>query len=203
MFLNRITIKLVFLVVLFLGLYSCAPAPLKGLEKQVLNNSVILASPIVFSKSGQANYRCKIEAFDQLISGVFIFKKEEQEVRAVMITDFGLKVMDMSLSSNGDYQVNYIMKHLNYKFVRESLALNLLMLIENQIDSDSYTYQNEKSMLYYDQKMIYYQENDRTLKIERYRGRNKLIAIAEIQKSAIIDIQQLNPKMRMILSLIK
>lgn len=203
MFLNRILTKLVLLFTLFFGLYSCAPAHLKHLEKHKLKNALTLYSPIHFNKSGQANYRCKIEAFDQLITGVLIFKKVEQEVRVVMITDFGLKVMDVSLFNNGTYEVNYMMKHLDYKFVRESFSLNLMMLLDKEIAADAYIYQKENTKLFLDNKMIYYLDNDRTTKVERYRGKNKLIAIAEIQKSANIDIQQLNPKMRMTLSPIK
>jgi len=200
MFLNRILIKLVLLFLLFIGLDSCAPAPLKNLEKQKLQESIILNSPIQFNKSGQANYRCKIEAFDQLITGVLIFKKVEQDIRVVMITDFGLKVMDVSLFKDGSYQVNYMMKHLDYKFVRESFSLNLMMLLEKEIAADTYIYQKENTKLFLDHKMIYYLENNEIFKVERYRGKNKLMAIAEIQKSANIDIQQLNPKMRMALS---
>jgi len=200
MFLNRILIKLVLLFLLFIGLDSCAPAPLKNLEKQKLQESITLYSPIQFNESGQANYRCKIEAFDQLITGVLIFKKVEQDIRVVMITDFGLKVMDLSLFKDGTYQVNYMMKHLDYKFVRESFSFNLMMLLQKEIAADTYIYQKENTKLFLDHKMIYYLEKNEIFKVERYRGKNKLMAIAEIQKSANIDIQQLNPKMRMALS---
>ena len=200
MFLNRILIKLVLLFLLFIGLYSCAPAPLKNLEKHKLQESITLYSPIQFNESGQANYRCKIEAFDQLITGVLIFKKVEQDIRVVMITDFGLKVMDLSLFKDGTYQVNYMMKHLDYKFVRESFSFNLMMLLQKEIAADTYIYQKENTKLFLDHKMIYYLEKNEIFKVERYRGKNKLMAIAEIQKSANIDIQQLNPKMRMALS---
>ncbi len=203
MFLNRILIKLVLLFTLFFGLYSCAPASLKNLEKNKLDDALTLYSPIHFNKSGQANYRCKIEAFDQLITGVLIFKKVEQEVRVVMITDFGLKVMDVSLHNNGTYEVNYMMKHLDYKFVRESFSLNLMMLLDKEIAADAYVYQKENTKLFLDNKMVYYLDTDEITKVERYRAKNKLIAIAEIQKSANIDIRQLNPKMKMTLSPIK
>ena len=203
MFSNKILTKLILLFTLFFGLYSCAPTPLKNLEKHKMEKALILYSPINFNINGQANYRCKIEAFDQLITGVLIFKKVEQEVRAVMITDFGLKVIDVSLHNKGTYEVNYMMKHLDYKFVRESFSLNLMMLLDKEIGVDTYVYQKENTKLFLDNKMIYYFDNEGSMKVERYRGKNKLIAIAEIQKSANIDIQQLNPKMRMTLSPIK
>jgi len=200
MFLNNSFIKIILLLLIGFFMFSCAPAPLKNLEKQELASIKVLSSPIIFNKNGQANYRCKIEAFDQIISGVIVFKQIDDSIRVVMITDFGLKVMDINLFQDATYQVNYIMKHIDYKFVRESFALNLSMLMEKNISSGSDVYQEKNVELYHHQNMIFYQKENQTTKVERYRGKNKLIAIAKIQKSAIIDIQQFNPKMTMTLS---
>ena len=200
MFLNNSFIKAILLLLIGFYMFSCAPAPLKDLEKQELASMKVLSSPVNFDKNGQANYRCKIEAFDQIISGVIVFKQVDDSIRVVMITDFGLKVMDINLFHDATYQVNYIMKHIDYKFVRESFALNLFMLMEKNISSGSAVFIEKDDELYYHQDMIFYQKENQTIKVERYRGKNKLIAIAKIQKSAIIDIQQFNPKMTMTLS---
>ena len=190
------------LIMLLFGLYSCALAPLKNLEKQTLQQDVQMNTPLIFNNASQVNYRCKILAFDQLLTGVMVFKKVEQGIRVVMLTDFGLKVIDIRMNKDDTYQVNYIMKHMDYAFVRESFAKNLRMLMDNKVAAYTYEYQDGDNHLFYDKHLLYYQKDNRTFKIERYRGKNKLIAIAEIQKNANIDILQLNPKMSINLSLI-
>jgi len=187
------------LIVLVIGLYSCAPSPLKGLEKQTPSIDV-LQSIIHFDNNGQANYRCHVEAFDQLISGMMIFKKTELNTRVLMMTDFGLKVLDISFTANGQYKINYIMKHFDYQFVRESFALNILMLLDQQISINTYFYQKFDSSLFYHQKMLFFQKDGITQKVKRYRGKKKLIAIVKMQKSANIDIQQFQPPISMTLS---
>jgi len=194
MSLSRKSIKIYLLFVLFLGLYSCAPKVLNGLEKQTLNQSVSLASMIDYQENGQANYRCKIDAFEQHISGMMIFKKTEQNRRVVMMTDFGLKVIDISYDNEGGYVINYIMKHFDYKFIRESFALNIAMLLQTRIPQGNNSYQRAEDWVYYAPPVLFFQKDQQTLRVERYRGKNKCLAIAEMQKNAVIRIQQNKPE---------
>ncbi len=197
MFLNRININLILLLGLLIVLNSCAPKVLKGLKKMSLNEAVKLPSVINYTDEGQANYRCKIEAFDQHISGVMIFKEKNEGDRVVMITDFGLKVIDISFAADGSYVINHIMKHLDYKFLKESFALNISMLLNKQIPLGAAVYEDSKYRIYSSASQLFFQQNQQTSKIERYRGKNKLIARVIMQGNAEIDIQQFNPQINM------
>jgi len=209
MFLSRIIIKLILVSELLIGLNSCTPKVLRGLEKTSLKTVVNLPSVVIYTAEGQANYRCKIEAFDQHISGVMIFKEiKDSENRAesdrvVMITDFGLKVIDVSFSQDGSYVINHIMKHLDYKFLRESFALNISMALGKQIPIGTEIYQDSSYLIYPLASQLFFQKNDQTVKVERYRGENKMIVSAIVQENGEIDIQQFNPKINMKLIPIK
>ena len=197
MFLNRIYLIFILLFSLFVGLNSCAPKVLKGLEKMDLKEAVNLSSVIKYTVDGQANYRCKIEAFDQQISGVMIFKEMEESDRVVMITDFGLKVIDITFADDGSYVINHIMKHLDYKFIKESFALNISMLLHKEMPIGADVYRDSTSRIYSSAAQLFFQKNQQTIKVERYRGKTKLIASAIVQENSEIDIQQFNPKISM------
>ena len=197
MYLNRLHIMIVLLLGFFISLNSCAPKVLRDLKKTSLKETVSLPSLINYTVEGQANYRCKIEAFDQHISGIMIFKKIKEKDRVVVITDFGLKVIDISFADDGSYVINHIMKHLDYEFLRESFALNISMLRHKEIPMDAYEYENSEYKIYSLASDLFFQKNQQTTKVERYRGNNKLIARAIVQEDNIIDIQQFNPRINM------
>ena len=207
MFLSSICRKTLLYSTLFLLLMnSCAPAALKGLKKSVLVDEISIPSTISLNQRAMAKYRCKIEAFDQKISGVLIFKQLIDTLRVVMITDFGLKVIDLSLYEETNYKINYIMKHLDYEFVRESFALNILMLLPQKQSSDLAYYENVDESLIYNSKfnMLYYFKDHKKYKVERYRSKSKLISIATInQETMECRIEQLNPAIHMIINPLK
>ena len=167
------------------------------MDKTTLKETVNLPAIIQYTAGRQANYRCKIEAFDQHISGLMIFKEMEESDRVVMMTDFGLKVIDISYADDGSYVINHIMKHLDYRFVKESFALNISMLLHKEIPREANEYENAEYKIYSLASDLFFQKNQQTIKVERYRGKNKLIARANILENNAIDIQQFNPKISM------
>ena len=178
-----------------LFLMSCQPRVLKKLDKQSPIEEISVEGLANFNTNKEAHYRAKVEAFDQKISGQLILKNQDTNYRAVMITDFGLKVMDLTIFANGDYQVNHIMKHMDYQFVKHSMALNILMLLPQQFNMEAEAYSSGQELLIYAPQIhsIYYLEEDNLQKVERYRGKNKLWASAERLGVDRIQIIQKNP----------
>lgn len=179
----------------FLTLSSCQPRVLKGLMEEDDHQLIQINGLLHFNEQQQAHYRAKIEAFDQKISGPMIFKKQESSYRVVMITDFGLKVIDMILFENGDYQVKHIMKHMDYEFIKQSFALNLMMLLPNSHSNDFvYFSKNDQGFIQYPpQNIIYYEKEAIIDKVERYRGKKKVWATAILEKNERIEIHQTSP----------
>lgn len=194
MFLNRTQGIMMGLAVL-LTLSSCQPRVLKGLMEENDHQLIQINGLLRFNEQQQAHYRAKIEAFDQKISGPMIIKKQESSYRVVMITDFGLKVIDMILFENGDYQVKYIMKHMDYEFIKQSFALNLWMLLPNSHSNDFVYYsKNDQGFIQYPpQNIIYYEKEAIIHKVERYRGKKKVWATAILEKNDRIEIHQTSP----------
>ncbi len=211
MFLNSIYQKTLlystlFSLMLLLLMNSCAPSALKGLKKSVLSDEISIPSTISFNQRAMAKYRCKIEAFDQKISGVLIFKQQIDTLRVVMITDFGLKVIDLSFYEETNYKINHIMKHLDYEFVRESFALNILMLLPQKQNNVLIDYEDDDQNMIYDSKhsMLYYFKDHQKYRVDRYRSKSKLISMATInQETKECRIEQLNPAIQIILKPLK
>lgn len=192
------------LLLMLSAISACQPKVLKGLVEEERQDWGALEGMLVFDEEGKAQYRVKIEAFDQKISGQLIIKKEEQSYRTVIITDFGLKVIDLILFENGEYQVEHIMKHMDYDFVKESFALNILMLLPNP-HSDAFTYFINEDLLYIQYpplNFIYYQKEANIAKVERYRGRKKVWATAVEDEHHLIEVRQTNPSIYMSLKAI-
>lgn len=185
-------IILIFGLLLFI---SCQPKVLRQLDKQSQVQELSIEGLANFNANQEAHYRAKVEAFDQKISGQLIIKNQDTNYRAVMITDFGLKVMDLTIYANGDYEVNHIMKHLDYQFVKHSMALNILMLLPQDFVTGHDAYTSGQQLLIHDPQIhsIYYLEADNLQKVERYRGKNKLWATAEKVGADRIQIIQKNP----------
>ena len=77
-----------------LFLISCQPSVLKKLDKQSESTNLKIEGLASFQSSNEIHYRSKVDAFGQKLSGQLILKDQDTNFRAVMITDFGLKVMD-------------------------------------------------------------------------------------------------------------
>lgn len=194
MFSNK-KLSLIGLVLGFLLLISCQPKVLKKLDKQSPIQELSVEGLANFQNNNELRYRAKVDAFGQKLSGQLILKNQDTNYRAVMITDFGLKVIDLTLNANGEYEVNHIMKHMDYQFVKHSMALNILMLLPQQFNMEAQAYFSGQELLIYAPQIhsIYYLEDDDLQKVERFRGKNKLWATAEKVGVDEIQIIQKNP----------
>lgn len=185
---------------------SCSPKAFRGMEKQTPPTNFEIPSLFKWNKKSEVKFRCKVDAFQQKLSGVLILKKDTaDQVRAVMITDFGLKVIDLSISNDGSYVVHDMMKHMDYTFVKESFALNLLMILQNSSSSrwDFYRQSQESFIFDRELKMLYFVREAQLIEVERYRGKSKLVTRAIIDENGQIELNQMNPDIHMTLKLIE
>jgi hypothetical protein len=195
--------KPVILSVMWIGLLlvtSCQPRILRNL-KQVSPGQTTEKIHLLNDSLTEWRYRAHVEAFGQNMSGIFIMKKSETGYRAFLMTDFGLKVLDFLLLPNGDYEVNHIMEHMNYKFIKENLAQNLIMLLPPDpydelrifsIDSTEMLYSPEK-------KMIYFANQNAIFKVERLNNRKNTVATTQQKDNAAIEILQPVPGISILL----
>lgn len=204
MFSNKIN-RFLSAIALVLLISACQPKLLKYLNKELGTTEISVDGMLSFDENGEAHYRAKVESFDQKISGQLIFKKSDSAYRAVMITDFGLKVIDLELYENGDYHVKHIMKHMDYNFVKQSFALNLFMLLPQANSVGNEYYSNNKQLIIHapQSHTIYYFENEKMIITERYRGNKKLWASAEKSSEGMIEIHQTNPEIFISLQMIE
>lgn len=163
-----------------------------------------LRSWIKLDQSDEGHFRAKVEAFGQKLTGVLIVQKEDTSYRAVMITDFGLKVIDIQIFNNGTYLCHHIMKHLDYDFVKDSFANNLRMLLSVS-DQALIKYQdmNGFDLIYAPQaKMLFYWQDEELKKVERYRNKSKILATAHQSNGSLI-IEQVKPQLSILLKPLK
>ncbi|OYT17816.1 MAG: hypothetical protein B7C24_00715 [Bacteroidetes bacterium 4572_77] len=207
MFLNRNLLFAVGIILLILN--ACSPKDIRALQQKELTaeNLNVFSSQIDFSSKGLAKFRFHIAAFDQNLSGLLILQEQEDSIRAVMMTDFGLKVIDISFFNQSAYRINHIMKHIDYDFVKESFALNLMMILplpqkgnlRYYLKNDlQYIYQKETQIL-----RLYNRENN-LRKVERYTRGSKIVSTANYKPELMewVIIQE-NPSIEMIIKRLK
>jgi hypothetical protein len=192
MFFNR-SIGAAFLL---LFLVSCQPKAIRNLSS-IQPSAVMHLTPMIDINEGEENtYRASIKGFQQSMSGLLVVKKILEDYRFVMITDFGLKVFDLSIHKSGEYEFHHIMKHMDYDFLKNSLALNLLMLLPVDFENDTEFYVNNDLLVYAPQhKMLYFVENEKINKVQRFRGKRKVWAAASFEEKNI-QIEQNQPEIR-------
>ena len=169
MYLNKSAFRLFAVVYLLsLALVSCSPKLLRGLEESIVSEQEMSGALIEMEEGRMRKYRCKLKAFDQKITGMLIVKETQSETRAVIITDFGLQVVDISFDANEVFHISHIMKHLDYDFIKESLAQNILMLLNHRLVTGDRVFEKENSQLIYlsNLNMIYYQRHDSIYRTE-------------------------------------
>lgn len=194
---NRCSGKLFFFFLLILfSFFSCQPKVLRNLSQIQAPAEIHLASMIDIDHGEERTYRASFSGFQQSMSGLLVVKKIDEDYRFVMITDFGLKVFDLSINSAGKYDFHHIMKHMDYDFLKNSLALNLLMLLPYDIDSEVEYYSNNDLLIYAPQKkMLYFVKEEKINQVYRFKGKRKVGAKASFDDQNI-RIEQHQPEIR-------
>jgi len=183
---------------------SCNPKAIRGL--QLDKNADIHIPGFISSDTGTAlQYRCKIDAYGQKLSGVLIVKNSLQQTRMLMITDFGLKVIDIVFEAGGAYEFKYIMKHLDYPFIRKSFAFNLANLMKPEPIYHPQVFHRGDGTLIYDasHKYLYFLEDDNQLKrLEYYKNGRKLMMEMSTDNAGELRIHEYKPSMTILIKLI-
>lgn len=142
----------------------------------------------------EKTFRAKVKGFNQEMSGLLVAKRLDSSYRFVMVTDFGLKVFDFSLKQDGSYEFHYIMKHMDYDFLKNSMALNILMLLPIHMDALSNYYQKDDFVVYTPQKkMLYFVKDEKIIEVQRFRGKRSIWAKTKFIENNI-EIHQNKPE---------
>lgn len=118
-----------FLVCLAIVLASCSG--LKGFEKTVVKTEPdINHSAPLSGNFKQALYKAQMDAFGRHFSGLFLIKPvpEDTSYRVVLLSEFGLNLLDLSLNKTTTTVVN-CEEFLNRKVVINAIGNNIRMLL--------------------------------------------------------------------------
>jgi len=173
---------------------SCQPKALKNLTQVEKVEDVRAEAMINISVDEEKTYRAKVIGFNQEMSGILVVKKLDKDYRFVMVTDFGLKVFDLSLNGEGNFEFHHIMKYMDYEFLKNSLALNLLMLLPIDMQVETQFYKNGDLIVYAPQhKMLYFVKDEKVNQVQRFRSKRNIWATATLSNHSIA-IEQEKPQ---------
>lgn len=92
---------------------------------------------ISIPKFASVRYRASIDVLDKHLSGILIFKTmEDESIRAVFLNEMGVTFFDATFYKNS-YIYNSVMKSLDKKAVKISLAKDLGMILRRGIFEES------------------------------------------------------------------
>ncbi len=128
---NKILKKAAFIfVILSIVLQSCIHyhAAYRSSKFKVSQVSVF---PESFEK---ALYKTNIHLLNKDYSGIMFFKRmeDEQSIRVVFMSEFGLKYFDFQLLDNGQFNVKYILDELNKNSIIGVLEQDIKLLFPNK-----------------------------------------------------------------------
>lgn len=113
--------------------------PISSSEKTVEN--------LYFSSNEDYVYKCRMEVYNNDISGILIIKKiSETTHRVVMTTDFGNKMIDFEISEN-DFKLNYVLADLDKKMVINFLKNDFQELLRKKYPVTE-SFENERFKIY-------------------------------------------------------
>lgn len=154
---------------LILSLFICfACNPTYRIEDKLEEKPVeqIIVNPYFKTISKEYEYRFKISFLDKEMKGNFVVKKLDNNThRAVMTSDFGNTLFDLTIHSEG-YTLNYAMPDLNKKMIVKTLAEDLQMVlrnefkVNNQINTSTtrILLSKEASLVFEDDELFYFNE---------------------------------------------
>jgi hypothetical protein len=123
---------------------SCSPSVIP----QTQDADIAVQTPVSWfhSDSTQYLFNTKIDVLKNHFSGLLVFRNMGGDTfRVVLITEVGLKIMDLEFSPEGETKVWYIMEAMNKKALIRTLSNDLNLLImpflktgvaESRIDED-------------------------------------------------------------------
>ena len=164
------------LAVLFI---SCSNLKLLDIQKIPKNNIIIPENLLIQQPFSKATYKINIDVFHQKMSGMLIVKQNtSNSLRMLMITEFGLKVFDVEYFRGDSIQIYYLMKHLNYPHLVNSIFDNLKVLWPGILTNNSNVY--------------FYNEKKKNKSLTHFDRINNEILIKTKQPTIVIRLKKLN-----------
>src|SRR5512133_2201732 len=91
------------------------------------------------SDTGEYLFNTGIDVMKKHFSGLMVIKPTGNDTcRVIMITEVGLKVMDLEFFPSGGLKVHYIMDPLNKKMLIRTLSNDISMILMNRINDKAY-----------------------------------------------------------------
>jgi hypothetical protein len=91
------------------------------------------------SDTGEYLFNTGIDVMKKHFSGLMVIKPTGRDTcRVIMITEVGLKVMDLELFPTGGLKVHYIMEPLNKKILIRTLSNDIGMVLMNRLSHKNY-----------------------------------------------------------------
>ncbi|HAG17365.1 MAG TPA: hypothetical protein DCG69_12735 [Bacteroidales bacterium] len=100
---------------------ACANLKLQSSDSEVSKNDALPKNLLLENQKENASWKINIDAFHQKISGILLVKQEQESLRLLMVTEFGLKVFDVEYFINQPYKTHFVMKHLDNPFITKVL----------------------------------------------------------------------------------
>jgi len=148
---------------LILSLFVClACHPTYRIEDKIGEKSIqqTIENPYFKTLNKEYEYRFKISFLDKEIKGNFVVKKMNDTThRAVMTSDFGNTLFDLSLSSDS-YSLNYAMPDLNKKMIVKTLAEDLQLLLKNDFQVEQHIQTSTHRILLSKEVSVVFEENE-------------------------------------------
>ena len=164
-----------FLILSLCLLISCGTTyKINGIKNQKYEEKQI--SNPYFEKIGKEYpYRFKITFMNKEIKGNFVVKKLDSHIhRAVMISDFGNTLFDLTLYDS-DYTLNYAMPDLNKKIFIKTLVEDLQLIFKNDFTVNMEIETQNKTVLKSKNISLVYPNNETTYFMKLIRLKNNKI----------------------------
>lgn len=120
--------NLLFLITIAFLTGACSG--LKGFQKTDPDMNTTYPIPVLKGEYQQALYKTQMDAFGKHFSGILLFKPEpaDSSFRVVMLSEFGLNLMDLSLKKAGTDVIN-CQDFLNRPVIINSIEKNIRLLV--------------------------------------------------------------------------
>ena len=139
---------------------SCGTAyKVSDIQQEKRLNQVV-SNPYFNQVNKEYAYRFKITFMKKEMKGNFVVKKIDKTThRAVMISDFGNTLFDLSIFNN-EYTLHYAMPDLNKKVVVKTLAEDLQTIFQNDFEVNQHYITKDNLVLKSDNISLVYPKNE-------------------------------------------
>lgn len=164
-----------FLILSLLAFVSCGTSYKIVDIQQENSRNLVIENPYFNEVNKEYTYRFRITFMKKEVKGNFIVKNiDNQTHRAVMTSDFGNTLFDLSLTDT-DYTLHYAMPDLNKKMVVKTLAEDLQLIFKKNFEVDKELKTSTNFVLKSDEVSLVYPKDESNYFEELIRLKNNKI----------------------------